>query len=295
MPEAALTAVFDECDQFTDDETGGRVIGTYNEDKGRLNIRVTGVIEPGPSARRSRVSFFQDGPHQERLFRQIEAQHPEIEHLGNWHTHHVNGLPHLSGGDLQTYHRTVNHKKHNTSFFYALLVTAKNATKNPRNRYTIKHYVFRRDDENFYEVPAANVRIVNEPLLWPSAELARAAKDAGSRAQIELGTRPERVQDCAVLGEFYKSFRSFGSQKLGFYWRGKLELLDGSASEVVLLEDHSARSPAYTVTLREPIDILKVVAEDLAKQEFPSARMALITTERALNRALFEQGAPRRS
>jgi hypothetical protein len=295
MPEAALTAVFDECDQFTDDETGGRVIGTYTEEKGRLNIHVTGMIESGPSARRSRVSFFQDGPYQERLFRQIEAQHPEIEHLGNWHTHHVNGLPHLSGGDLATYHRTVNHKNHNTSFFYALLVTAKNETRNPRDRYTVKHYVFRRDDENFYEVPAGNVRIVNAPLVWPSASLVQPAKHTSSSAEIDLGARPERVQDRAVLGEFYKSFRAFGSQKLGFYWRGPLELLDGSAFEVVLLEDQSARSPAYTVTLREPADVLKRAAEKLAKREFPSARMALITTERELNRALFEQGASRKS
>ena len=42
-----------------------------------------------------------------------------IEHLGNWHTHHVNGYPNLSGGDVATYRRIVNHELHNLDFFYA--------------------------------------------------------------------------------------------------------------------------------------------------------------------------------
>lgn len=296
MPEEALTVVFDECDQFTDDETGGRVVGTYVEENGRLNIHVTGIIEPGPSARRSRVSFFQDGPYQEQIFRQIEAQHREIEHLGNWHTHHVNGLPQLSGGDLATYTRTVNHKNHNTSFFYALLVTAKNATQSPRERYIIKHYVFRRGDENFYQVPATNVRIVKEALVWPSAGggVKHRAKPE-TAAQIELGAQPERVQDRAVLNELYKTFRAFGSPKLGFYWRGQLELIDGSTVEVVLLEDQASRSSAYTVTLRDPNSTLQDTADDIAKREFSSARVALVTAERALNRALFQHKTSRKS
>ena len=150
IPEAALACVFDECDRFDIDETGGRVIGTYDEREGKLSIRVRGIIEPGPSARRSQVSFFQDGAYQEKIFRQIEEGRPEIEHLGNWHTHHVNGLPHLSGGDLSTYTRIVNHKNHNTAFFYALLVVAKNNTSNLRQRYTVKHYLFRRGESGFH-------------------------------------------------------------------------------------------------------------------------------------------------
>ena len=152
FPEAGLKVVFDECDRFDHDETGGRLVGTFAEHGGKLTIHVTGIIESGPQATRSRVSFFQDGAHQEVIFRQIESRHPEIEHLGNWHTHHVNGLPTLSGGDLETYYRTVNHQNHNTPFFYALLVTAKHRTSDPRRRYSIKHFVFRRGDKDFYEV-----------------------------------------------------------------------------------------------------------------------------------------------
>ena len=122
IPKAALIEVFDECDGFDQDETGGRVIGTFDEHRGKLAIHVAGIIEAGPQARRSAVSFFQDGEYQERVFRKIEDQHREIEHLGNWHTHHVNGLQHLSDGDIETYFRTVNHRNHNAPFFYALLV-----------------------------------------------------------------------------------------------------------------------------------------------------------------------------
>lgn len=289
IPEAAVLTVFDECDSFTDDETGGRVIGTYSEARGTLTIEVTGIIEAGPSAQRSRVSFFQDGAHQEAIFRQIEQVHSEIEHLGNWHTHHVNGLPQLSGGDVATYSRTVNHKNHNTSFFYALLVIAKNGGARGLGRYDIKHYVFRRGDETFYEVPTSHVKIVQASLVWPAEPSALRAVPAGTH----LEARPERVADRDALGELYKGFRPFSSQKLGFYWRGRLELVDGSEQELLLVEDPAAEQ-AYTVALRDPHAALKDAAEDLAKTDFPSARVALVTAERALNRALYGHSRGRR-
>ncbi len=71
------------------------------------------------------------------------------------------------------------------------------------------------------------------------------------------------------------------------YWRGPLELLDGSAVEVVLLEDSATAAPTYTVTLREPPAALRALAEEIAAVEFPSARAALIKTERSCNRALY--------
>ena len=50
LPKAALQAVFDECDGFDQDETGGRVIGTFQEHGGKLASQVTGIIEAGPQA-----------------------------------------------------------------------------------------------------------------------------------------------------------------------------------------------------------------------------------------------------
>ena len=78
--------------------------------------------------------------------------------------------------------------------------------------------------------------------------------------------------------------------KLGLYWRGPLELLDGSSVEIVLLEDSSARTPSYSVSIagaaRLPERRRRTNSQDV---EFPSARAALITTERKCNRALYRQ------
>jgi hypothetical protein len=289
MPKAALTTVFDECDGFDQDETGGRVVGTFEEDKGKLVIRVTGIIEAGPQARRSAVSFFQDGPYQEQIFRKIETHFPQIEHLGNWHTHHVNGLQHLSGGDIDTYHRTVNHRNHNAPFFYALLVTAKHRSADPLGRYTVKHYVFRRGEERIFELRRDQVQIVDEPLLWPTTNEHGPAKAKDDPKPRSLRANPDRAFDKDILSEFYRGIRPFSSAKLGMYWRGPLELLDGSTVEVVLLEDSVASKPTYSVTMREAPTALKAIAEELAGVEFPSARAALITTERSCNRALYRQ------
>ncbi len=288
LPEAALTAIFDECDQFDQDETGGRLVGTYGAHGGKLTVQVTGVIESGPQAKRSPVSFFQDGAYQENVFRRIESEHPEIEHLGNWHTHHVNGHSTLSGGDIQTYHRTVNHHNHNIPFFYALLVTAKHRTTDPRRRYSVKHFVFRRGDKDFYEIPDRHVEIVEVPLVWPMS-----AQHIGHSGRTEKTrsspARLDRAHDSQIIEEFYPSIRPFSSQKLGIYWRGPLELLDGSQVQVVVLEDSTGKASKHSVTLRDVPAELQTVADDLAQAEFPSARAALIVTERTCNRALYRR------
>jgi hypothetical protein len=92
------------------------------------NIQVWGVLGAGPKAKRSPISFFQDGDYQEKAFRAIERDHPDVEHLGSWHTHHVNGLNTLSSGDLKTYHGTVNHEQHNTGFLLRSPCCAKDSS-----------------------------------------------------------------------------------------------------------------------------------------------------------------------
>ena len=149
ISRTVLNAVFDECDRYSDVETGGRLIGTYRQGRS-LEILVTGMIDAGPGAKRSRTSFFQDGEYQEEVFRRIEREHSDIEHLGTWHSHHVNGLSVLSSGDVSTYERTVNHPQHNLDFWYALLVTEK---VQGRRRYLARHYLFRRSDPTAYEIP----------------------------------------------------------------------------------------------------------------------------------------------
>lgn len=163
IPQNILTGIFDECDRHDACETGGRVLGFYRSTGDDLQIDVCALIGPGPNARRTRTSFFQDGEYQERLFRGVEKYHPKIAHLGNWHTHHCNGLEVLSSGDSETYHRLVNHKNHAQNFFYALLVTRK--TPNQVKRYTVKHYILFRGDGTIYEIPAEQVDITAPKIL----------------------------------------------------------------------------------------------------------------------------------
>ena len=286
IPQRALEVVFDECDRYDTDETGGRILGTYREYRNGLLITVTGIIEPGPAARRSATSFMQDGAWQERVFRLVEEREPSIEHLGNWHTHHVNGLQHLSTGDIATYRRTVEHQNHNTSFFYALLVVERNQGKTGLQRYHFKNYIFRRGDSEIYEIPVTGLRIVDAPLLWPAA--VRPTLTEHVAPDVEFTVRKSRACDQDFLSEFYPKVGTFKSKDLGIYWRGVIQLVDGSELEVVVLEDASREAPDYTITLRNNSATLAESARSLAKKEFSTCRAALVAAERMCNAELYE-------
>jgi hypothetical protein len=290
IPRAAIEAIFDECDRYNVDETGGRILGTYKNYGRQLGISVSGVIEPGPAAQRTQTYFKQDGEYQEKVFRKVEDLVPDIEHLGNWHTHHVNGLRRLSGGDIETYRRTVEHANHNTDFFYALLVIEKRPGQTGLQRYVFKNYVMRRGDENVYEVPASNVTLVDLPLVWPASEPHSRIQQTtrSSEAYVRASkkeTRPELIEDQEVISQFFPKVKMLQSKELGIYWRGKIALADGSETEVVVLRDTAAPFEC-SVTLREPAEALEPVVKTLGKATFPSGRAALIATERACNAQL---------
>jgi hypothetical protein len=283
IPRTAIEAIFDECDRYNVDETGGRILGTYQGGDRRLGIAVRGVIEPGPSAQRSQTYFKQDGDYQETVFRKVEDQVPEIEHLGNWHTHHVNGLHHLSGGDIETYFRTVNHPKHNTDFFYALLVTERVPGKSGLQRYIFKNYVMRRNDDNVYEIPASAVTLVDAPLVWPvSGDSVRSKVKTGSAEAVPA---MDLVHDQDVVSQFFPKVKMLKSAELGIYWRGSLRTADGAELEVVVLRDSEAPHRCE-VTLRNPPDVFEPATKALSKKVYPNARSALIAAERACNAQL---------
>lgn len=298
IPRAALEAIFDECDRYNADETGGRLLGTYRGKGAQYDVKVNGVIGPGPNARRSSTSFFQDGDYQEQVFRAIEARHPDVEHLGNWHTHHVNGYPTLSGGDITTYRNIVNHRNHNTDFFYALLVVHKNPGGG--QRYDVKHFFFRRGDDTVYEIADRNVEIIDAPLLSTGrAEpedggYGRAAPDgSGHRGPptVREGTaNPERAKDREFFADFYPSLKALFSEKIGApYWKGPLTLVDGSTIEIVAVEGAGTEARDYTI-LTSPDD--KTCSDTVAAYKgrtFPAARHAVLNLERDLNRALYRK------
>ena len=58
----ALETIFDECDEYDIDETGGRLIGNYRQKGVRYDIQVLGIIPPGPNAKNElRQVFFRMG------------------------------------------------------------------------------------------------------------------------------------------------------------------------------------------------------------------------------------------
>lgn len=285
IARAALESVFDECDRYDADETGGRLVGTYRGKNSACDITVSGVIAPGPNARRSSTSFFQDGDYQEQVFRSIEARHPDVEHLGNWHTHHVNGYPTLSGGDISTYHNIVNHRNHNTDFFYALLVVRKNPRGNPR--YDVRHYFFRRSDDTVYEISEKDVRIADLPLLSPGEEDRVAKRTKHTTDRHEGVANPERAKDKDFFSDFYPDLRSLFSEKLGApYWKGPLTLVDGSRLDVVAVESADGKPDYSLVTANDHTDYEEMLTAYKGRQ-FTSARHAIIQLERDLNREIY--------
>jgi hypothetical protein len=291
IARGALESIFDECDQYDSHETGGRLVGTYAKQGSNYDIQLLGVLGPGPQAQRSATSFFQDGDYQERLFRSIEEKHPDIEHLGNWHTHHVNGLATLSHGDHATYHRIVNHDKHNTDFFYALLVVRKNHGGDPR--YEVKHHFFRRGDDRVYETSVDHVRLVDRPLWWPLTTVKPTSLPGASRQSGEQ-TLPngERVKDQEFFSDFYPSLKALFSKSAdALYWKGALALIDGSHTEVLTMENSDDGGPFYSITAtgRQEHALAGVLSE-YKERRFRSARHAVLHLQTDLNQAIYRHG-----
>ena len=279
--------MFQECDRYDRDETGGRVVGHFSMDSLTLVVRVVGVIEPGPNARRTSTSFFQDGDYQTEVFRRLEVKDPSLEHLGNWHTHHVNGYPTLSPGDLATYRRIVNHELHNTDFFYALLVTQRNEGRTGLERYAVRHYVFFRGEDAVHEVGSGNVRLTDEPRLWPrhdgvseSPPRSDAGQASGTRGVLGI-----RAHDHSVLRILCPSFEPRLTAESGtFFWKGSLSLVDGSAIDVRVVEVQGEDGLHY-------YPILSKVSDEVAKlceTPFRSAGEAVRTLELRINRQIYE-------
>ncbi|MCY4646587.1 MAG: hypothetical protein OXE73_06920 [Gammaproteobacteria bacterium] len=291
---AVLESVFEECDRYDSEETGGRVIGHFAEEGDSVVIQARGVIEPGPNARRSRTSFFQDGDYQTEVFRRIEAEDPSIEHLGNWHTHHVNGYPTLSGGDRATYRRIVNHELHNLDFFYALLVTHRNDGQRGLDRYAVRHYVLFRGDDAVHEITPADVKVTDDPGIWPQDHRASNddREDDGPQGDETLGTVSVavRVRDEVVLGLLFPSLEPRLSTSTGtFFWKGQLPLIDGSAIDLKVAEVEDEGSLVYYVIVAPTTE---QVAE-LCGTSFASAAHAVRALELQMNREIYESAMAR--
>ena len=286
IPSLVLESIFDDCDRYDHDETGGRIIGRFRRGAdGSMEVTVTGVIEAGPNARRSSTSFFQDGDYQAEIFRQIESAHPKVEHLGNWHTHHVNGFPNLSGGDIATYRRIVNHEKHNLDFFYALLVVSRLSAGEAASRYSVRHYILLRGDDAVYEVDPANVTLTRDTPVWPVGSRPEPSKtEAGYSKEV-------RTRDSATIPDLFPSLRPYWSKRAGtLYWKGELELVDGSSVDVTVPEIDSSEdgeASCYQVLAKKVPSVCAGVYEDFSGRQFGTAAQAVSAFERELNQSLY--------
>ena len=282
-----LEGAFEECDRYDHEETGGRVIGHFTLNRGTLVIRANGLIEAGPKARRTRTSFFQDGDHQTKVFRRIEAEDPSIEHLGNWHTHHMNGYPTLSAGDMATYRRIVNHELHNLDFFYALLVTHRKEGRSGLDRYAVRHYVLFRGNDAVHEIGPAAVKVTDQPRIWPTEHHPsdNARREDGVEGNGAQGSVAVRARDQVVLGALFPSLEPRLSTRTGtFFWKGQLPLIDGSAIDVRVAEIEDNGGLLYYPVVSSAS---KQVAE-LCETPFTSAADAVRALELRMNREIYE-------
>ena len=53
IAQDVLEAIYDECDRYDVDETGGRIIGTYKQKGAHYDIQVLEMLGPGPHAANS--------------------------------------------------------------------------------------------------------------------------------------------------------------------------------------------------------------------------------------------------
>jgi len=123
-------------------------------------------------------------------------------------------------------------------------------------------------------------------LVWPVS----IGKPSPSKNAVnEDILRSNRIYDRDILNQFYPKLVTFQSKELGIYWRGPIELIDGTELEVIVVEDASGSEPRFTAMLRNPPKALAKVVKAIGKKEFSSCRVALITTERICNTELFER------
>jgi proteasome lid subunit RPN8/RPN11 len=285
--KAALESIFDECDRYEFDETGGKIIGTYEKKGAKYKVNVRDVIDPGPRATRSPTSLFQDGEYQEKVFRAVEQEHPEIEHLGSWHTHHVNGLPTLSSGDRATYQRIVNHDQYNLDFFYAFLVVRK--TPGQPKRYEIKHYFVYRNDNEIYEIPEEQIQFTDFPRLIPNTPPIIVPSRVATRdGEIQSDANIERVNDQRYFSECHPNIKPAYSKGAGaLYWKGKMDLVDGSQAEVLVMEDSNDGSPFYSVTIAGGRLRESKILEGYNGRRFKNARGGVFSLLRDIDREMF--------
>jgi len=190
----AIEAIDAEVREHPRVEVGGKLIGyLYHERSQRgapeLHVKVVHYLDAGPGAVREPCYHLPDGPYQERLYRTLEAEDPALEHLGTWHSHHPNGCPTLSQGDIDGYIRTIEDPRYQPPIFLATLVTTLAGFASAR------HYLFASGQARFVELDPSRVRRDYGSSPWPSrmAAARRATRRQAQRPALPPTTDPRET------------------------------------------------------------------------------------------------------
>lgn len=264
-----------ELHRYPNCEEGGKYIGyieAHEHNTGHRRTRtitVTDFLPGGPNAKRTAVEFLPDGDFQEDLFRRAETRDRAIEHLGTWHSHHCNGLRQLSEGDITGYFKTIRKPAYRPDVFISSLV--KNIPRNSHDTDWIDHFLFVRNDDNFYRI-TSHINLVDAPssfgdITGHSVQAQSAAHstlwyetDAGRQALAEdrrffathfdanvRATRKEGI--ITITSERGMSFMAVSYPAIPTDREIKIEI--GLSSRVILqlVCDYSHRAAAYAASL----------------------------------------------
>lgn len=122
---------------FPDLETGGDLFGFWTHSGYPV---VQCAVGPGPLARRTATSFYQDEAYLREVGGVLSARHG-LQHIGQWHSHHRMGLDHPSGGDVNTVRRAL--EESGIARFFVVIATLR-ACRDGREVPSLRGYLFQR-------------------------------------------------------------------------------------------------------------------------------------------------------
>ena len=242
-------------------ETGGKYVGRvqgtfrsnqkhWKERLAEVSIEVLYSIDPGPNAKRTAVELLPDGPYQSSVFRSLEALHPEVEHLGSWHSHHPNGLGELSTGDIAGYFENANSRNYNLDFFFASLAVSRSGFADAR------HFMFIRGERNYFELTPESIVTLTGPNPYKRLiDEARDSHEKTSRLPERVSIQgskwyetPEGKQLLVEDRNYFKALGEFQSIKRGgeLAWRGTIST---SGVKVLMTYVYPSGFPGIPATL----------------------------------------------
>jgi len=119
LKKSVLDMIMGEMNKWYPNETGGVLIGYWNENQ------ITQLIDGGPNAVRSKTSFAPDHKYQVDVISQIYKLSNRTEtYLGDWHTH-PDSKAYLSSTDKKTFHKIATYKPARLSMPLMIIVGTK--------------------------------------------------------------------------------------------------------------------------------------------------------------------------